>query len=310
LLRHLATRGYQADVSSLVPGTHKIDYRFIERPMVSVILHGVRDLATLQRCILSVLQRTRYQRYEVLVADDSAYAAQLGNWLDGQGQQANRVRLFSAEPGLSAGTLINVASQQAKGEYLVTLAADGEVVNVNWIESLLNQVQRPEVGVVGAKLIDREGSVTQAGLILGFNEDVGSPFVGQPKTATGYMNRLVVEQNCSAVSFACLMISKQLFEAADGVDVEHFAEAFGDIDLCLRVGQAGYLTVWTPHVQVIQSGVLAQSSAARQALGEKWSEALAHDRFYNKNLASNGSGFKLGPVTGVEWSALIKQAQA
>ena len=164
--------------------------------------------------------------------------------------------------------------------------------------------------MVGAKLIDRDGSVTQAGLILGFNEGAGSPFVGQPKTATGYMNRLVVEQNCSAVSFACLMISKQLFEAADGVDLEHFAEAFGDVDLCLRVGQAGYLTVWTPHVQVIQSGVLAQSSAARQALGEKWSEALAHDRFYNKNLASNGSGFELGPVTGIEWSALIKQAKA
>ena len=310
LLRHLATRGYQADVSSLVPGTHKIDYRFIERPMVSVILHGVRDLVTLQRCILSVLQRTRYQRYEVLVADDSAYAAQLGNWLDGQGQQGNRVRLFSAEPGLSTGTLINVASQQAKGEYLVTLAADGEVVNVNWIESLLNQVQRPEVGVVGSKLIDRDGSVTQAGLILGFNESVGSPFVGQPKTATGYMNRLVVEQNCSAVSFACLMISKQLFEAADGVDVEHFAEAFGDVDLCLRVGQAGYLTVWTPHVQVIQSGVLAQSPAALQAFGEKWSEALGHDRFYNKNLAANGSGFTLGPVSSIPWATLIGQVKA
>ena len=139
---------------------------------------------------------------------------------------------------------------------------------------------------------------------------MGSPFVGQPKTATGYMNRLVVEQNCSAVSFACLMISKQLFEAADGVDVEHFAEAFGDVDLCLRVGQAGYLTVWTPHVQVIQSGVLAQSPAARQAFGEKWSEALGHDRFYNKNLAANGSGFTLGPVSSIPWATLIGQVKA
>ena len=310
LLRHLATRGYQADVGSLVPGTHKIDYRFAERPMVSIILHGASDLETLQRCIRSVLQRTRYQRYEVLLADDSAYAAPLGNWLDSQGPQANRVRLFSAEPGLVTGSLINTASQHATGEYLVTLAADSEVVNVNWIESLLNQVQRPEVGVVGAKLIDRDGSVTQAGLILGFNEGVGSPFVGQPKTATGYMNRLVVEQNCSAVSFACLMISKQLFEAADGIDVEHFAEAFGDVDLCLRVGQAGYLTVWTPHVQVIQPGVLAQSATARQAFGEKWAEALGHDRFYNKNLAASGSGFTLGPVTSSPWAELIGQAEA
>ncbi|MDB5994098.1 MAG: putative glycosyl transferase, family [Pseudomonas sp.] len=308
LLRHLATRGYQADVSTLVPGTHKIDYRFTERPMVSVILHGVRDLESLQRCIRSVLQRTRYQRYELLVADDRAYAQALASWLDSQGPQANRVRLFSAEPSLATGSLINTASQHAQGEYLVTLAADSEVVNVNWIESLLNQVLRPEVGVAGAKLIDPEGRVTQAGLVLGFNDGVGSPFVGEPKTATGYMNRLVVEQNCSAVSFACLMISKQLFDAADGVDVEHFAEAFGDVDLCLRVGQAGYLTVWTPHVQVIQSGVLAQSPTARQAFGEKWSQALAQDRFYNKHLAANGAGFALGPVTSIAWGTLIGQA--
>lgn len=307
LLRHLSSRGYQADVSSLVPGTHKIDYRFTERPMVSIIVHGVGDLQTLQRCILSVLQRTRYQRYEVLVAQDNAYSSALLGWLDGQGHQANRVRLFEAQPGLATGSLLNVASQQAKGEYLVALAADGEVVNVNWIESLLNQVLRPEVGVAGAKLIDRDGRVTQAGLILGFDEGVGSASVGKPKSEKGYLNQLVVERNCSAVSFACLMISKQLFDAADGVDDELFAEAYGDVDLCLRVGQAGYLTVWTPHVQVIQSGVLAHSSRARQALGEKWSDALIHDRFYNKNLIANGSGFALGPVTGIPWQYLIEQ---
>ncbi|MFJ2537752.1 TIGR00180 family glycosyltransferase [Pseudomonas sp. NPDC087614] len=310
LLRHLAARGYQADVGSLVPGTHKIDYRFIERPMVSVILHGVRDLPTLQRCILSVLQRTRYQRYEVLVADDSAYAAPLGLWLEGQGQQAGRVRLFSAAPGLASGAMINIASQHAKGEYLLMLAADSEVINVNWIETLLNQVQRPEVGVVGAKLVDVEGRVTQSALILGYNDGVGSAFVGEPKTSSGYLNKLVVEHNCSAVSLACLMISKQLFEAADGIDVEHFNEAFGDVDLCLRVGQAGYLAVWTPHVQVIHSGLLAQSSAARKALGERWPDALAHDRYHNRNLASSGSGFELGPVIGIDWSALIKQTKA
>lgn len=309
LLRHLATRGYQAEVGSVVPGTHKIDYRFTERPMVSVILHGATDLEALQRCIRSILQRTRYHRYEVLLADNPAYAAALGNWLDSQGPHANRVRLFSAEAGLSTANLINTASQHAQGEYLVTLAADAEVVNVNWIESLLNQVLRPEVGVAGAKLIGEQGQVTQAGLILGFNGLVGSPFVGEPKTAHGYMNRLAVEQNCSAVSFACLMISKQLFEAADGIDVEQFADAFGDIDLCLRVGQAGYLTVWTPHVQVIQSGVLAQSEAARQAFGEKWAEALGHDRFYNRNLSVEGSAFTLGPVTSVAWAEVMKEKE-
>ena len=305
LLRHLAVRGYQADVSAVVPGTHKIDYRFAERPMVSIIVHGACDLTTRQRCLLSVLQRTRYQRYEVLLCAAAADNAVLRTWLQGQGHQASRVRLLDIEPGMAAGALINAASREAKGDYLVTLAADGEVVNVNWIESLLNQALRPEVGVVGAKLVERDGRITQAGLILGLNDEVGSAFVGEPKTARGYMNRLVVEQNCSAVSFACLMISKQLFEAADGIDSDLFDDALGDVDLCLRVGQAGYLTVWTPHVQVIQSGVLASTPQACAALREKWSGVFAQDRFYNGNLALQGAGFALGPVRNVPWADLL-----
>ena len=305
LLRHLAVRGYQADVSAAVPGTHKIDYRFADRPMVSIIVHGIGELIALQRCLLSVLQRTRYQRYEVLVPTGAANNSVLRTWLSGQGHQASRVRLLDIEPGVATGTLINAASQHAKGDYLVTLAADSEVVNVNWIESLLNQVLRPEVGVVGAKLVERDGSITQAGLILGLNNGVGSAFVGEPKTARGYMNRLVVEQNCSAVSFACLMISRQLFEAADGIDTGLFDEALGDVDLCLRIGQAGYLTVWTPHVQVIQPGVLASTPQALAALREKWSEAFAQDRFYNGNLALEGAGFALGAVRIVPWTDLL-----
>lgn len=305
LLRHLAVRGYQADVSAVVPGTHKIDYRFAERPMVSIIVHGIDDLTVLQRSLLSVLQRTRYQRYEVLVPTMAANHSVLRTWLDGQGHQASRVRLLDIDAGVATGSLINAASQEAKGDYLVTLAANSEVVNVNWIESLLNQALRPEVGVVGAKLIERDGRITQAGLILGLNDSVGSAFVGESKTARGYMNRLVVEQNCSAVSFGCLMISKQLFEAADGIDTGLFDDALGDVDLCLRVGQAGYLTVWTPHVQLIQPGLLASTPQALAALREKWSGAFAQDRFYNGNLALQGAGFALGPVRNVPWTDLL-----
>ncbi|WP_422777350.1 glycosyltransferase family 2 protein [Pseudomonas mediterranea] len=310
LLRHLAARGYKADVGSVVPGIYKIDYRFIERPLVSIILHGEGELVTLQRCIVNVLQRTRYQRFELLVAEHPVHGAALKDWLRSQGHQASRVRFIEVEPGLATATLINQASQQAKGEYLLTLAVDSEVVNVNWIELLLNHAQRPEVGVVGARLIDRQGKITQAGLILGLNGAVGSAFVGEPADARGYMNRLVAEQNCSAVSFTCLMISTQLFQALDGVDDTVFAEGLGDVDLCLRAAQAGYLTVWTPYVQVVNPGSLSSSPEARQALLGKWQEALAHDANYNGNLDLSGSGYTLGPVTQVPWSVLIGQAGA
>ncbi|WP_423814512.1 glycosyltransferase family 2 protein, partial [Pseudomonas viridiflava] len=138
----------------------------------------------------------------------------------------------------------------------------------------------PEVGVVGAKLVDREGSVTQAGLILGLNGGAGSGFVGESKTSKGYMRRLLVEQNYSAVSSACLMIAKELYDALGGLDAEAFAEALSDIDLCLKSAQAGYLTVWTPHVQVVHDGVVHAPQQALTALMDEWSVQFIQDEAY------------------------------
>jgi glycosyltransferase domain-containing protein len=294
LTRHLGSRGYQAEVSSVRPGTYKIDYRHNHRPMVSILIESDDNLPELQRCLLNVLQRTRYQRYEVLIVDNASSSEQLSQWLDEQERKSSRVRVFRTEERQSSSALRNMVSQEAKGEYLILLDAESQIVNVGWIESLLNQAQRPEVGVVGVKLIDPKGTVTQAGLILGLSGGVGSAFVGESKTSTGYMHRLVVEQNYSAVSSACLMIGKELYDAVGGLDEGPFAEALADVDLCLKASQAGYLTVWTPHVQVIHHGAVKSDDHALQALQGKWSAHFEHDQAYNTNLDLNGPGFTLG----------------
>lgn len=296
LTRHLANRGYRAEVSSALPGTYKIDYRHVERPVVSILIESRDNLPHLQHCLQSILQRTRYQRYEVLICDNNSQDAELTAWLDQQEQTSNRVRVFKSDQRLSVGTLLNTLSQQAKGEYLILLDAESQIVNVGWIESLLNQAQRPEVGVVGVKLIDSEGTANQAGLILGLNGGVGSAFVGQPKTSHGYMQRLVVEQNYSAVSSACLMIGKELYDAVGGLDEGPFAEELGDVDLCLKVAQSGSLTVWTPHVQVIHPGEVRASTSTLDALKDKWPGPFGHDEAYNSNLALDGPGFTLGAI--------------
>ncbi|MFJ4145723.1 glycosyltransferase [Pseudomonas sp. NPDC089734] len=296
LTRHLGHRGYQAEVGSVLPGTYKIDYRHDHRPMVSILLHSQDNLPELQRCLQSILQRTRYQRFEVLIADNNSDSPELSTWLDQQEKLSTRVRVFRSDKRLSTAVLRNLVSQEAKGEYLILLDAESQIVNVGWIESLLNQVQRPEVGIVGVRLVDREGTVTQAGLILGLNGGVGSGFVGEPKQSRGYMHRLVVEQNYSAVSSACLMIGKELFDAIGGLDEGEFAEALGDVDLCLKAAQAGYLTVWTPHVQVVHAGVVNAPDEARKALIEKWAAQFGQDEAYNRNLSLKGAGFTLATL--------------
>lgn len=303
LTRHLNNRGFKAQISPAVPGTWRIDYRHIQRPLVSIIVHGVDDLPVLQRCLASVLLRTRYANYEVLIADDRSVSAELSEWLSRQ--QKGRVRVIPVEGPQSKAALINTLRDQATGEYLALLSAHGEVISPNWIDALLNQAMRPEVGVVGAKLIERNGTVSQAGLILGMNGGVGSAFVGAAKDAAGYMSRLLLDQNYSAVSDACLMVRAALFDDVGGMDAEDFADAFADVDLCLKVAQAGYLTVWTPHVQLVHSGSLPDAPQTLQALQEKWSAAFAHDLAYNKNLQLTGKGFTLAQADSSSWAQLL-----
>ena len=306
LVRHLATRGYQAQVTAEAFGGLRIDYRHATRPKVSIIVASDDNQEQMQRCLVSVLQRTRYQNNEIIIADNHSQSTELLAWLENLEQNARgRIRLIKNQQRLSASALLNQAAEQAQGEYLVLLAADAEVVNANWLEALLNQAQRPEVGVVGAKLVDREGSVTGAGLILGLESGVTSAFVGEKKDATGYMHRLLVEQNCSAVSGACLMVRKEVFDAVGGLDREHFAEVFADVDLCLKVAEAGLLIVWTPQVQIAHPGTLADDPQVKAALRDKWQARFAHDVAYNQNLSLTGKGFTLGEASSIDWAQLL-----
>ena len=119
------------------------------------------------------------------------------------------------------------------------------------------------------------------------------------------MQRLVAEQNYSAVSKVCMMVRKELYSALGGLDEATFAEGFADVDLCLKAGQAGYLILWTPLVQVLHNGELAQKPAALATLREKWPDAFAHDPAYNANLALTGKGFTLGESAPINWAQLL-----
>ena len=296
LARHLAARGYKAQVSAALPGALRIDYRHLERPQVSIILHSEDNRPALQRCLESILQRTRYMRYEVLIADNASQSPEHLQWLEQLQQAGGRLRVLQSPQRLSAAALVNAASAEASGEYLVLLDADAEVVNANWLELLLNQAQRPEVGVVGGKLVDAAGKVTQGGLMLGADGRVRAAHVGLAKEETGYLGQAAVEQNYPAVSGACLMVRSEVFRALGGLDEGDFANAWADVDLCLKVAEAGLLTVWTPQVQVVHPGLLPEDDVALGALRGKW-QGLWSSAAHGRSLVPANATF--------DWKALI-----
>lgn len=305
LTRHLDVRGYSAQVTSSESGTLQIDYRHTERPLVSIVLHSQDNFEALQLCLISVLQRTRYHHHEILITDNHSQDAKLREWLDQLEAKGERIRVLRLEQAVSQSALLNQASQQCRGEYLLFLSPESQVVTANWVEALLNQAQRPEVGIVGAKLVDEKGACTQAGLILGFDQGVGVAMAGEGKDAKGYMQRLQVEQNCTAVSGVCMMVRKELFDAVGGFDDVLFGEHFAAVDLCLKLDAAGYLTVWTPQAQVLHHGVLPQAKSELEALHTQWPVPMQHDRAYNPNHRHTGKAFVLGAAQPVEWDQLL-----
>src|SRR5690606_6132014 len=136
---------------------------------------------------------------------------------------------------------------------------DTAIVQEQWLEEMLNHAQRPEVGIVGAKLLYPDGRIQHAGVILGLRGPADHPFIGEASDAAGYMQRLQVTQNYNAVTAACLMIRREVYDEVGGMDEEAFKVSYNDVDLCLKSRELGYLTVWTPHAVVLHEGSVSQT---------------------------------------------------
>ncbi|MNJ15799.1 N-acetylglucosaminyl-diphospho-decaprenol L-rhamnosyltransferase [compost metagenome] len=263
LNRHLVQLGYRGQVSEQRQGRLHIDYRHTVTPLVSILIAVEDDLASFQTCLKAIFQRTRYPRYEVVVASGSAVAATVGSALQGFGSRVRHVVAAQAE---SASDLWNAAAIEAKGEQLVVMSSRCQVTTPAWIEALLNHAQRPEVGVVGCSLLDSEGVIQHAGFELLAGAHVHAPWAGISTKALSTALWPEEVRSCQAVSGECLMIRRELFEHCGGLQVM----AGADIDLCLRVAEAGLLVVWTPHAQVFVAALPMLDVAERASLQARW----------------------------------------
>lgn len=265
LKRHLAGLGYNGQVSESVDGAFQIDFRHPVTPQVSILLPVDGDLAQLRACLASIVQRTRYPRYEVIVVDDGSNATTLASELAG-----GRISVLAGEPGMSRSQLINQAAAQARGEYLVLMSSRSQVASAAWIEALLNQALRPEVGVVGCLMHGREEKVTHAGYELLVSGQVQGALLGVSRFAPESVLGLAQVRSCQAVSGDCLMVRKDLFSQCDGMQ----AFAGSDIDLCLKAAQAGLLVIWTPQAQMLNDAVPVLEQQQQQALSARWPSAF------------------------------------
>lgn len=307
ILSHLAERGYaNAELHAPNPGRYQIRYNHPGQPVVSVVLAAGNNLSALQRCVEGLLGNTSYQNFEILFIEQPNSGVEVKEWLAGlAAMQEPKLRVFaSKEKTLSR--QYNEVQAQAIGDYLLFLSPTTSVVSEHWLDEMLNHAQRGEVGVVGAKLLTPGGEIAHAGYILGLEGPVGAPFVGDPMDAAGYMQRLQVDQNLSAVGGDCMMVLRELFVQVDGFADGELVDEYLSTDLCLRAREAGFLVVWTPHAQLMLDKEQTALPTAEQqdVMYEKWLPQLARDPAYNPNFSlSMPGGFKLAD-TQISWRPL------
>ncbi|MEQ7919554.1 glycosyltransferase [Xanthomonas sp. WHRI 1810A] len=294
---------------------NRIDYVHDAQPLVSIVLIVKDQLPALQRCVEGLLSKTGYQHCELVIVDDGSEHPQTRTWLAAMGQlDRARLRVLQGPELATHAALVNFAAAQARGDYLVLLNPYAVITHEDWLDELLSQAQRPEVGIVGPKMFSPDGQVVSGGLILGLHGPAGVPFRGESLNASGYMQRLQVVHDLSAVSGNCLMVRKALFVDLGGLDVTRYGQSLSTVDLCLRVRQSGHLVVWTPHALLAlgsQPPLVQSGESRRQHAQEeeqfylRWLPSVARDPAYNPNMALNslgGSSFSLEPGLKMGWT--------
>jgi len=278
-------RGDEAEVSIIDVGQYRVKRQIQGSPKVHIIILTKDRVSYLKACLNSIIQKTTYINYEIIIVDhesqDPATIAYLKTAPFNVLRQSGQFH-FSR--------LNNIAAKCANGEHILFLNNDTQVIAPDWIQAMLEHSQRPEVGAVGAKLLFPNGSVQHAGIVIGLE---GRPathiFVGLSSTERGYENYLQVVRNCTALTGACLMVKRKLFEDINGFD-ETFAVTFGDVDLCLRLREKGYFNVWTPfsvlyHKEFGTRSPTDANEEDHETFVGRWGDVIRNgDHFYNPNL--------------------------
>ncbi|MEQ9333688.1 glycosyltransferase [Thalassobaculum sp.] len=269
-------------------------------PLASVIVATRDRLELLRRCVDGVLHATDYPVCEVILLDNGSERPETLAWLREIAGDP-RVRVLSRPGPFNFSALMNDGAAAARGDVLVFLNNDVEPCDPGWLDELVRQACRPEVGAVGAKLLYPDRTVQHGGVVLAGDYVARHVDVGRPDADDGYLGRSAIVQTMSAVTGACLAIRRDVFEAVGGFDAERLTVDYSDMDLCLRAGAAGYRTLWTPFARLLHhesatrgpymtAAKLARWEAETAVMRARWGDLLDRDPWYNPNLSIDPEG--------------------
>ena len=301
---HLARIGSEGKVyDAKIPSTYRISYKIQGEPKVSILIPNKDHVDDLKKCIDSIIYKSTYRNWEIIIIENNSAEKRTFQYYH-ELKRNPKIQVVTWDGPFNYSAINNYGASFAHGEQLLLLNNDVEVITPDWIEQMLMFSQRPDVGAVGAMLYYPDDTVQHAGVILGIGGVGGHAHKHFRRGSGGYMSRLAIAQNLSAVTAACMMLRKEVWNQVGGLD-ELFQVAFNDVDLCMRIRKANYLIVWTPYAELYhyesksrgyEDTLEKQKRFESEVLRfqDRWKDELAKgDPYYNPNLTLEREDFSL-----------------
>lgn len=307
IAEHLKANGcdnFQIESTRAFETIFRIKYDLVARPLVSIVIANKDHIEDLSRCVESIINKSTYENYEIIIVENNSETSQIKEYYK-EISKHPKVKVVTYEGAFNYSKINNFGVSFANGEYVILLNNDTEVITEGWIEEMLMYGQRKDVGVVGAKLYYADKTIQHAGIVvgLGAHRTAGHTHYKVPEANVGYMGKLCYAQNVTAVTGACMMIKKSLYNQLKGLD-EEFAVALNDVDFCLRVRKLGLLNIFTPFAELYHYESKSRGSDNKKDANalryqeeadkfkERWKVELTEgDPYYNKNFSLDHSDF-------------------
>jgi GT2 family glycosyltransferase len=305
---HLERKGDSGAKVESIPELSMLRVRYATpnpQPLVSLIVPTFNQYQLLSQCVEGILNGTSYKNIELIIVDNRSNDPRTLEYLSEIPTKDSRVKVVRDDGAFNFSRINNDAVKHAKGAILGFVNNDIQVIRPDWLDEMVANLVRKDIGAVGARLLFPNGTVQHAGVITGIGGVAGHQFKNISVGSLGYFCRAILPQNLSAVTAACMLVHTEVFKKVGGFDQESLAVAFNDIDLCLKIRESGYLIVYTPYAELLHHESVSRgyedspekkARFAREfrAMQERWGDKLLSDPYYNPNFKLENVGYELG----------------
>lgn len=286
-------------------GFYRVKYQVQGSPLISIIIPNKDQVESLDKCLRSI-EKSSYKNYEIIIVENNSTEDETFAYYKKIESDKIRIVYWSDEFNYSA--INNFGVKHARGDYLLLLNNDVEVITTDWLEELTANCQRKDVGIVGARLYYPDDTIQHAGIVIGIGGVAGALFVGMPRMFTGYLHKAAIQQDLSAVTAACMMVKRSVYEELGGLE-EELKVAFNDVDFCLRAREKGYLVVYDPNVELYHFESKSRGTEDSKEKIRRFQNEIEYMRSHWLELLKKGDPMYNPNLTLTKWDYSLRNNQ-